>query len=122
MKKILVVEDQKLLMQALVNSLNKADFEVIEAEDGQEGLEMAIQHHPDLILLDIIMPVMDGLTMLKKLRQDKWGETAKVVILSNLTNTESLETAKQENVADYLIKSNWKLDDVVIKSKETLGL
>ena len=122
MKKILLVEDQEFLMKALSDTLVREGFEVLKAYDGAEGLEMAKKNQPDLILLDIIMPVMDGITMLKKLREDAWGKTAKVIILTNLSSSQAMEASKGANVEEYLIKSNWKLEDVVRISKETLEI
>lgn len=122
MKKILLVEDQKFLIEPLTQELQAANFEVIQAFDGKQGLDLAISTHPDLILLDIIMPVMDGITMLKNLRLDDWGKTAQVIILTNLTNPEMLESARTENVADYLIKSNWEMKDVVNMAKQLLNV
>lgn len=120
MKKILLVEDQKFLIEPLTKYLSDAGFEVLQAFDGAEGLKSATDNHPDLILLDIIMPVMDGITMLKKLREDEWGKTAKVIVLTNLTNSESLESAKGANVADFLVKSNWRMEDLVTMAKQLL--
>ena len=70
---ILIIEDEPPLRKALVHRLGMEDFTVLEAADGEIGLEMALQHKPDLILLDVVMPNMDGLTAIKKLRQDPWG-------------------------------------------------
>ena len=70
-KIILVVEDEKPMARALELKLYHEDFEVLEVENGEKGLEIALREHPDLILLDIIMPGMDGTTMLKKLREDE---------------------------------------------------
>ena len=73
-KKILIVEDEGLLLEILETKFKKECFEVITARDGQAGLELALSQHPDLILLDIIMPKMDGMTMLKHLRADSVGK------------------------------------------------
>ena len=70
-KKILIVEDELSLREALAKKLVSENFEVLEAENGQIGLEVATREKPDLILLDIIMPVMDGMTMLKKLKENE---------------------------------------------------
>ncbi len=113
MKRILIVEDQEFLIKILSDFLIKNNFEVLEARNGQEGLEIAKQQHPDLILLDIIMPIMDGITMLKKLREDEWGKIAKVIMLTNLSSSEALESSNKEHVLEYLIKAEWKLEDVV---------
>ena len=82
---------------------------------------MAMQHHPDLILLDIIMPVMDGMTMLKKLRADEWGKKAEVIILTNLGDNEKVAEAMSQGSFDYLVKSDWNIADVAELVKKKLG-
>ncbi len=97
-------------------------FLVTSAKDGQEGLNLAITDHPDLILLDIIMPVMDGMTMLSQLRQDPWGKTVPVILLTNLSEAEKVVESLREGVYDYLVKSDWKLEDIVKKVREKLDI
>lgn len=74
MKKILIVEDEESLLKTLGEKFTLEGFEVVKAQNGVEGLRVALQEHPDLILLDIVMPVMGGMEMLGKLRQDDWGK------------------------------------------------
>ena len=83
---------------------------------------MALKEHPDLILLDLIMPEMDGMTALKRIRESAWGKKAPVVILTNLsaTNGQSIEDSTENMDTYYLIKSDWKLHDVVKKIEEIL--
>jgi DNA-binding response OmpR family regulator len=120
-KKILIVEDEQTLSTVLSDKFTKEDFDVFVAKDGQEGLTLALQIHPDCILLDILMPVMDGITMLSALRKDAWGKNARVIMLTNLSSAEQ-ETASRALAAnDYLIKTDWKLEDVLIKVKEKIG-
>jgi DNA-binding response OmpR family regulator len=121
-KQILVIEDEDSIRTALVDKIVFEGFNALEARDGQEGLKIALKKHPDLILLDIIMPRMDGLTMLKKLREDKWGEGVPVILLTNLNDSEKIFEAMDSGVYDYLVKSNWEIDDVVKKAREKLGL
>jgi two-component system alkaline phosphatase synthesis response regulator PhoP len=83
MTKILVVEDEESLATALKEKVVKEGMEGDVARNGELGLELALRKHPDLILLDIIMPVMDGITMLKKLRDDEWGRSVPVIILTS---------------------------------------
>ena len=121
--RILIVEDEVKQLEALMNKFSREDFVVLEAKNGKVGLEIALREHPDLILLDVIMPVMDGMTMLKKLREDKWGKHIPVIILTNLT---SADDARNRDVTElepacYLVKSDWKLEDVVKKVKERLS-
>jgi DNA-binding response OmpR family regulator len=124
MKKILIVEDEYALLSALAENFIREGFEVIKAKDGEEGLASALEMKPDLILLDILMPKMDGFTVLKKLRQDEWGKHVPVIILTNLSSpaniSESLESTTTEGFQEYLIKSDWKMKDVIEKVREKL--
>jgi len=118
---ILVVDDDVPLLKAVCGKLEREGFQVFEAKNGQEGLDLALSNHPDLILLDIIMPVMDGMSMFEKLRQDAWGKNAKVIVLTNLSDNTKLAEALELKSYGYLVKIDWKIEDVVAKIKETLG-
>ncbi len=117
---ILVVEDEKALREVLIDKFTREGMKVVAAKDGEEGLKMAKELHPDLILLDIVMPRMDGIAVLDKLREDKWGKTAKVVFLTNLDDTNRVSRAMQNDAFEYLIKSDWKLEEVVKKVKKKI--
>ena len=122
-KKILIVEDDRAEANVLVDKFTQEGFLVSTAENGKKGLERALLDHPDLILLDIIMPEMDGLSMLNELRKDEWGKAVPVIILTNLNPDD--EIVRQKGVMDFayfLIKSNWKLDDVVRAVKKELKI
>ncbi len=84
--KILIVEDDLDLLEVLRKKFTLEKFQVSQAPDGKIGLEEALRNHPDLILLDILMPVMDGMTMLGKLREDSWGKEVPVILLTNLSD------------------------------------
>lgn len=120
MKKILIVEDESSLRRAIGDklALEKAIF--LEAKNGEEGLRVALEEHPDLILLDIVMPKMDGFVMLENLRHDDWGKTARVVILTNLDNEEYVLKSFHNEVYDYIVKTNIRMDDLISKIKEKL--
>ncbi|MFH1170936.1 MAG: response regulator [bacterium] len=121
-KTILIVEDEKPLRDALRYTFEAEGFEIITAGDGEEGLAKALKRKPDCILLDIIMPKMDGMTMLKKLRENVWGKGAKVIALTNLSDWPYNKQAVEHNVLEYLVKSDWKMKDIVKKVREKLGL
>ncbi len=121
---ILVVEDEAVLRQTLTDNLVDAGFNVLQAEDGVEGLLKAISSHPDLILLDILMPRMDGLTMMQKLRaQDEYGKKVPIILLTVLSPDEEkvMKRVTEDEPAYYLVKTNWKISDVIEKIKERLG-
>lgn len=120
--KILIIEDELPLLKVLTDKFTAEGFTVIQAKDGSEGLAIALKEHPDLILLDIIMPVMDGMTMLKKLREDNWGQNAPVVMLTNLSDSKNVSDAIASGIGDFLVKSDWTLEDLLTKVKSRLGL
>ncbi len=120
-KTILLVEDEESLRHALKIKLVNAGYEVIEAENGKVGLDMALRHQPDLILLDIVMPVMDGVTMLEKLRADDKGANLDVIMLTNLNDTGKVESAEKSDVSDYLIKTDWTLQDLLKLIEKKIG-
>ncbi len=117
---ILVVEDEEVLRRLLSTKLRTEGYTVVEADNGRHGLEMATQHHPDLTHLDIIMPSMNGVDMLKLLRQDAWGKTAHVILLTNLRDAEGIEEAKDYGATDYLVKADWSLEDLARQVKDRL--
>ncbi|MBI2552802.1 response regulator [Candidatus Uhrbacteria bacterium] len=123
-KKILIVEDETLLREIFKTQLAREGFSVFTAADGAAGLAEALARQPDLILLDLLMPKMDGITMLKALRQDQWGARVPVMVLTNLSDAAAVAAAKESGVAyqDYLMKLDWKLEDIVKKIKDKLSL
>lgn len=112
-KKLLIVEDELTLSQVLSDKFLQEGFDVKTAGDGQEGLDAAVSWRPDLILLDIVMPVMDGMTMLRKLRAHPEGKDVPVILLTNLSDTENVYEAMENGVYDFLIKSHWDIDQLV---------
>ena len=122
-KKILIVEDEAPLRNAVSDILTFEGFDVFRAKNGQEGLDLALAEHPDLILLDLMMPVMDGLTMLEKLRQDpEYGKDAQVILLTNINDPEKVAQATEAGSYDFLVKSDWNIEDVVKEIKQRVGL
>ena len=118
--KILIVEDDIDLLEVLIKKFELEKFLVLEAPEGKIGLEEALRNHPDLILLDIVMPVMDGMTMLMKLREDSWGKNVSVVLLTNLSDESNVAEAMKHGVYDYLVKVDWNIEDVVKKVRAKL--
>lgn len=119
-QKILVVEDENQIRDVLTRKLKEEGFGVIEASDGKTGLDKALEEEPDLLLLDLILPEMDGMTLLEKVREDEFGKNLPVIILTNLENAEKIEESKEKGVNDFLVKTDWTLDDVVAKIRTTL--
>jgi len=124
-KKVLIVEDEEDLREAMVDKLTREGFQVNEARNGEEGLEVALKEHPDLILLDIVMPKMDGMTMMKKLREtNTWGEKVPIILLTNLSASDDkiIKAIVENEPSYYLVKSDWKIEDIVNKVREQLGI
>ena len=122
--KILIVEDELLIGKVYSEELRSNGFNVVMAENGKDGLELALSFKPDLILLDILMPVMDGLTMMDKLRKtNNYGKNVPVILLTNLSADEekTVQALAKNEPAYYLVKSDWDLSDVVEKIKERLA-
>jgi CheY-like chemotaxis protein len=125
-KVILVTEDESSLRDALREKLTDEGFTVLEAKNGEEGLEIALREHPDLILVDILMPRMDGLTMLKKIREDEWGKSARFMILTNVNEVDEISTAmklaqvNEHESFEYFIKTDVKIADIVEKIKRKI--
>jgi DNA-binding response OmpR family regulator len=124
---LLVVEDEVILLKTLTDRLMSEGFNVLTATDGGEGLKLALANHPDLILLDLLMPKVDGLTMLQNLQKDDWGARAKVIILTNVKDMTNEGSKLNVGLTfshsyEYLLKTDWSLDDVVLKIKKKLGL
>jgi len=117
-KKILIVEDDKNLLSAIQEKFTNEGFSVVVASDGEEGMLLAEKEQPNLILLDIVMPRMDGIAMAKKLKEN--GINAPIIFLTNLDDLKHISEAVEISQSDYLIKSNWKLDDIVKKVKAKL--
>ena len=120
-KKILIIEDEKPIVDVLVKKITEAGFYAISANDGKEGLEKAFGENPDLVLLDIVLPVMDGMTLLTKLREDERGKNIPVIILTNLDSGDKVEECRKKGVYDYLVKTEWSLEEVVEKIKKALS-
>ena len=121
-KHILIIEDEKDLAEMMKEVLTEAGFVVSMAGDGLEGFRSVSEKHPDLVLLDIHLPKMDGLTVLKKIRDYVNGKDLPVIILSNVSDISSVSDAMGGEVYDYLIKTDWELKDVVLKVKKTLNV
>src|SRR5574338_259744 len=101
--KIAVIEDDEPIRLMYKFKLENSGFDVCGAADGQQGLEVIRQHQPDLILLDIMMPVMNGDEMLQQLRQTEWGASIRVVILTKLSKDEAPHGLRLLNIDRYIV-------------------
>lgn len=119
-KKILIVEDEPDIREAMAEAIAQAGFTVSVAENGATGLKVAQAERPDLILLDIIMPIMDGHEFLKRLRLDPWGRNAKVIMLTSMDDVRNIANAHEGAIEDYLIKAHSSLEEIVHKVRELI--
>ncbi|HAT73937.1 MAG: Response regulator receiver protein [Candidatus Moranbacteria bacterium GW2011_GWF2_36_839] len=119
-KKILIIEDEETLQRALTQYLEEENFEVFGAMDGEKGVEMVKKEKPDLVLLDIILPKKDGFKVLEEIKQDETTKNIPVILLTNLESIDDIQKAFDKGATTYLVKSEYKLEDVVKKINETL--
>lgn len=117
---ILLVEDEHAIRRALSIIFQREGFFVLEAKNGEEGLEVALEEHPDIVILDLVMPKMDGLTMVKKIRKDPWGKTLPMIIYSNLSRNEKISEAQELGITDFLSKTDFGLRDVLERVQQHL--
>lgn len=122
-KRILVVDDDDNLRSVLIDKLEASGFETAGATNGKEGLMKALEWRPDVILLDILMPIMNGQEMLRKLREgDEWGKKVKVILLTVVEDTTVIAQAVQDGSFAYLIKTDQSMDKIIEKVKGMLKI
>lgn len=121
MPKLLIVEDDTLISSLYADKFKREGFQVEEAVDGNEGLTKAKTAQPNLILLDILLPGMDGFEVLKKLKEDPQTAKIPVVFLTNLSRSEAdVQKGLELGAVAYLIKAHYKPSEIVAKIKEFL--
>jgi DNA-binding response OmpR family regulator len=120
--KVLIVDDDAFLSGIYATKLEIDGFLVSTARDGEEGLKAAMKDKPDLILLDVLMPKLDGFEVLKKLKSDPDLKAVPVIMLTNLGQKEDIEKGIQDGAADYLIKAHFVPAEAVEKIKKVLNI
>lgn len=111
------------LQKAIFEKLTEGGFEVIGAPDGEKGLEMIFEQKPDLVLLDLLMPRMDGMSVLKKIRSDSWGKNLPVIILTNVEpSVQMINEIVNNRPLYYFVKSDIELDKLVDHIRKTLKM
>ena len=120
MEKIVFIEDERTLQKMLGEALVAAGFSVASANDGETGLALVLQEMPDLVLLDLILPKMDGFSVLQTLKGDEKTKDIPVMVLTNLEAAEDVEKVITLGATTYLVKANYDLPDIVAKVKEVL--
>lgn len=121
--KVLIVEDEASLRNALHDKFIREDFTVFVAKDGEVGLSAALQEKPDAILLDMMMPKVDGIAMLHELRTTStWGKSVPVILLTNVSSADKrmLKKFQEDGLSEYLVKSDWSINKLVEKVREAI--
>lgn len=123
MAKLLLVDDEEILVQMYKKKFEDEDFEVEAAYNGEQGLEKLTQYRPDLVLLDVTMPKVDGITVLKKIKSDPQMHSIQVMLLTNIAiSKEEEESVINLGAAAYLLKADYVPKDIVEKVKTILSL
>ena len=117
-KKILIVEDDDLFYATVKDELLKEGFSVVRAADGEEGLELVKKEKPDLIIMDILLPKLDGISTAKSIKDQ--GVAAPIIFLTNFGDVEHISKALEVAKSDYLIKSDFSIVDMVNLIKKKL--
>lgn len=118
--RILVVEDETFLVKIYSVKLKKEGFDVVIATDGEQAVQMAAETKPDIILLDLILPKMNGFDALEKMRQNAELKKTPVIVLSNLGQDEDIKRAQALGATDYLVKANFSIHEVIAKIRTVL--
>ncbi len=119
-KKILIIEDDKFLRTLLVRKLTKENYEIFEASDGEEGIKKIKEIKPDLVLLDLILPGIDGFEILTRTKSDLSLPLIPVIIMSNLGQEEEIKRGLKLGAVDYLVKADFTLGEILDKIKSIL--
>lgn len=119
--KIVIIEDDAAIVQMYRMKFEAEDFEVSTAGDGKAGLELIQGFTPDVVLLDLMMPVMGGVDMLSKLRKQEWGKSIKVIILTNVGESEAPSKLKSLGVSGFIVKAEMTPKQVADQVKSLLS-
>lgn len=120
MQKILIIEDDKFLRELIVRKLSNENFETVEAVDGEKGIKVVKEAKPDLVLLDLILPGIDGFEVLSKIKEDPVIASVPVIILSNLGQRDDVERGLKLGAVDYLVKAHFTPNEIIEKVKQAL--
>ena len=121
MAKVLIIEDDLFLRDLVYQKLQSSGFEAYQAVDGEEGLKKIIEIKPDIVLLDIILPGIDGFEILRRKKENPEIASIPVIVLSNLGQKEEIDQGLNLGAKDYLIKAHFTLDEIMMKVKNVLA-
>ena len=120
-KKELLVDDNQVFIDSLASLLREENMDVFTAPNGVDGLLSALENKPDLVLLDINMPEMNGLKMLKKVRSEPWGKKVPILMLTASADSANLHEAIELGTTDYLVKDQWEAERIIVYIKGLLN-
>lgn len=120
-KKILVIEDDKFLRKVINKKLSREKYQVIEAVDGEQGLRAVKEKKPDLVLLDLVLPGVDGFEVLARMKKNPGLAKIPVIILSNLGGRDEIKKGLEMGAKDYLIKAHFNPGEIVLRIEFALS-
>lgn len=121
MNTVLIIEDDKILSDMYTDAFTHSGFAVITAEDGKKGLDLALTEKPDIIILDLALPKIQGTDVMQSLRIDTWGKTVPIIVLTNLNvDGKILEAITRYSPVYCLLKASITPEEVINKAKEVL--
>jgi two-component system response regulator (stage 0 sporulation protein F) len=116
--KVLIVEDEEAYRVALSEELKAEGISVLTANDGKSGMELALREHPDLIWLDYKLPIMNGIDMIREIRKDPWGKTARAVLLTQVFDPNVVADALENGIFKYFVKADHTVPEVIEETKK----
>ena len=122
MQSILMIDDNLEILNMYQTTFRHESFDFTTVQNGMDGIKLSLEKHPDLILLDLLMPGMDGISVMKIIREDNWGKNVPIIILTNMDTHDEISSVVMENEPTFcLIKANNEPSTVVAKVREILG-
>lgn len=119
-RNVLIIEDDEVLRELYSKIIIGADIKVLQASTGQEGVALALEHHPDVILADVMLPDISGHKAIQQIRLDDWGKNANVIFLTNRTDAESVVQAVEENSNEYIVKAHADNKEILNKVRSAM--
>lgn len=119
-RQVLIVEDDEALRELYSQVISSADIKVLSAGTAKEGINLALENHPDVILMDVMLPDTSGHEAVKKIRLDDWGKKATVIFLTNRSDAESIFKAVEEGSDEYIIKSHTSNKELLNKVRSSM--
>ena len=110
---VLIADDDDVIREMYSTAFTASGIQVLGAANGSECVELALRHHPNAILVDIMMPGMDGHEAVNKIRLDSWGKDAKIIYLTNMSDAENVVHAVEQGSEKYIVKANTSVKEVI---------